>query len=101
MLRQKRRGRTWNVPDRDPAVGAERTGTRPGGENPRSELREVQAAARERGTAVARLFVGRGASLFRRRAVLVVERHPEQPDHALGRGNRLDKRVPEALELRQ
>ena len=30
-----------DVPDRDAAAGAERTRARPGGENPRSELREV------------------------------------------------------------
>ena len=46
-------------------------------------------------------IVGRGAGLFRRRAVPVVERHPEQPDHALGRGNRRDQRLSQALELRQ
>ena len=45
--------------------------------------------------------LGRGAGLFRRRAVPVVERHPEQPDHALGRGNRRDQRLSQALELRQ
>ena len=90
-----------DVPDRDAAPGAERARARPGGENPRPELREVPAAAGERGAAVAGLLVGRGAGLFRRRAVPALERHPQQPHHALGRGDRRDQRLSQALELRQ
>ena len=44
---------------------------------------------------------GRGAGLVRRRPLPAVERHPEQPHHAVGRGNRRGRRLPQAVEPRQ
>ena len=37
--------------------------------------------------------------MVRRRPLPAVERHPERPDHALGRGDRRGQRVPQAVEL--
>ena len=90
-----------HVPDDHRACGAERARTRSGRQGARSELRQVPRAARQRRTALAGVQLGRGAGLVRRRAVSVMERHPQQPDHALGRRDRRDQRIPQALELRQ
>ena len=43
----------------------------------------------------------RRAGLVRRRPLPAVERHPEQPHPALGRGDRRGQRLPQALEQRQ
>ncbi len=47
------------------------------------------------------LPLGRGPGVVRRRALSAVERHPEQPHPAVGRGDRRRQRLPQALELRQ
>ena len=48
-----------------------------------------------------RLALVRGPGLVRRRPLPAVERHPEQPHHALGRGDRRGQRLPQAVEQRQ
>ena len=45
--------------------------------------------------------LGRRAGVVRRRPLPPVERHPEQPHHALGRGDRRGQRVPQAVQQRQ
>ena len=45
--------------------------------------------------------LGRGPGLVRRRPLPALERHPQQPHHALGRGDRRRQRLPQAVEQRQ
>ena len=51
-------------------------------------LREISHRAGQRRAARHRHALVRGAGLFRRRALPALERHPQQPHHALGRGDR-------------
>ena len=50
---------------------------------------------------LARHALVRGPGLVRRRPLPVVERHPQQPHHEVGRRHRHGRRVPQAVELRQ
>ena len=43
----------------------------------------------------------RRAVLVRRRPLPAVQRHPERPDHEMGRGDRRGQRLPQTVELRQ
>ena len=70
-------------------------------EGARPELREVPDQSREGRAARDRLPLVRGAGLVRRRALPAVERHPEQPHHALGRGDGRRQRLPQAVAQRE
>ena len=61
------------------------------------------AAGRQRGRRAAgdRLPLGRGAGVVRRPRLPRVERHPEQPDAALGREERRGHDVPQPVALRE
>src|ERR1051326_4413768 len=67
----------------------------------RSELREVQAEPREGRASLHRLSLGGRSGVARRHARAPLERHPEQPHHALGRGDGDYDRLSQAVELRQ
>ena len=47
------------------------------------------------------LPLGGGAGLVRRRPLPALERHPQQPDHALGGGDRRGQRLPRAVAQHQ
>ena len=76
--------------------------SRPGDRHARPALRRDQAADEcRRRTALYRLPLERRAGVVRRHALCLVERHPEQPHPALGRGDRPGQRLPQAVEPRQ
>ena len=66
--------------------------------DPRFERTGAFKAAVER---LSRLPLGRRAGVVRRHALPLVERHPQRPHHAMGRGDRGGRCLPQAVELRQ
>ena len=74
----------------------------PAVQHARSALRRDQAAVqRGRRASRDRVSLGRGSGVVRRRPLPPVERHPQQPHHAVGRGDRRGQRLSQALQPRQ
>ena len=82
-------------------MATERALSRPGRARARSGVRQVPAGAGLRRAAVHGLPVVGGAGVVRRRALPPVERHPEQPDPAMGRGDGRGVGLPQAVQQRQ
>ncbi len=79
-------------------LGAEPALSRSRDPDARSELQQVSPRARRRGAAYVGHALVRGTGLFRRCALPAVERHSQQPPHALGRGHRPYQRLSPAVE---
>src|SRR6267143_1920779 len=83
------------------SVAAEPALSGSGHQDRRPGLRALSPRAREGGENRLGHALERGAGVVRRRPLPFVERHPEQPHHEVGGGNRRGQRVPQALEQRQ
>ena len=78
------------------AMAAEPALPGPARQDHRPELRQVPPGPRQGRADRHRHALGRRAGVVRRRPLPAVERHPEQPHHAVGRGDRRGQRVPQA-----
>src|SRR5216684_3394598 len=97
--RRRRRSRDGrNVTPIVCRVGAERALSGSGRAGSRSELRQVPPPAGGRRTARGRHALVRGAGVVRRRPLPAVERHPQQPHHEMGGGDRRCQRFSQAVQ---
>ena len=96
--------RLWlrrRLPPRLRAVAHERSLSRSRRRASRSELRQVSPRACQRRADRHGHALERGAGVVRRRPLPAVERHPQQPHHALAGGDGRGQRLPPALQQRQ